>query len=244
MERPQAQEPRLIRSALALAGVLGAALLSACASSTASPDGPYRGDSPSERTAHAPMNQPTKYQASRSPVSLKDLELLQGSLLFGTADVKALRMSKPLVSEQAEAILDVWYGFVASTPQLVQYFGRADTGKPDAEYLAKVRLRCKQWILGTASANYDQEWLDYAHEIGLRHHSAKKNKTDGVDSVPIIHFRYLPALVYPVTATLRPFLEKGDHTPEEVEAMHQAWTKSVLLQAILWCHPYINEGEF
>lgn len=181
---------------------------------------------------------------ARSPLDMDALEALQGSLLFGEDDVRALRMSLPLVREHADEILDVWYGFVASTPQLVVYFSDAKTGAPDARYLGRVRERFERWILATASADYNQDWLDLAHEIGLRHHSTKKNVTDGVDSVPIIHFRYIPALVYPVTATLRPFLERGDHTPEEVEAMHQAWIKSVLMQSILWSHPYVNEGEF
>lgn len=141
-------------------------------------------------------------------------------------------------------MLDVWYGFVASTPQLVRYFSNAETGEPDPAYLDAVRVRFGQWILDTAAAEYDQDWLDHQHEIGLRHHSTKKNRTDGVDSVPIIHFRYLPALVYPITATLKPFLEKGGHSPAEVERMHQAWIKSVLLQAILWSYPYVRDGEF
>lgn len=187
---------------------------------------------------------PDSSALARSPLDLDDLAALQGSLLFGEDDVRALRMSLPLVREHADEILDVWYGFVASTPQLVVYFSDAQTGEPDGEYLARVRERFERWILVTASAEYDQNWLDLAHEIGLRHHSTKKNATDGVDSVPIIHFRYLLALVYPVTATLRPFLERGDHSPEEVEAMHQAWIKSVLLQSILWSHPYVHEGEF
>jgi hypothetical protein len=59
-----------------------------------------------------------------------------------------------------------------------------------------------------------------------------------------IAYRYLPALVYPVTATLKPFLARGGHTPEEVDRMHQAWIKSVLLQVILWSQPYIEDGEF
>ena len=181
---------------------------------------------------------------AKSPVSLADLRLLQGSLLFTGADVQALRLSRPLLEGQVEDILDVWYGFVASTPQLVQYFSDERTGEPDGQYLDAVRERFAQWILDTADARYDQRWLDYQHEIGLRHHSAKKNQTDGAASAPIIHFRYLPALVYPITATLRPFLEKGEHTPEQVDAMHAAWTKSVLLQTILWCHPYVNEGQF
>ena len=30
----------------------------------------------------------------------------------------------------------------------------------------------------------------------------------------------------------------------EVDAMHAAWTKAVLLQAILWSRPYTKEGDF
>lgn len=183
-------------------------------------------------------------ELARSPVSLEELELLQESMLFGEDDVQALRMSLPLLRPQVADILDVWYGFVASTPQLVRYFSHPETGEPQADYLADVRRRFGQWILDTASAQYDQRWLDYQHEIGLRHHSTRKNVTDSATSVPIIHYRYLPALLYPITATLRPFLEKGSHTPEEVERMHQAWIKSVLLQVILWSHPYVREGEF
>jgi hypothetical protein len=59
-----------------------------------------------------------------------------------------------------------------------------------------------------------------------------------------VHLRYLVALAYPITTTLKPFLEKGEHSAEEVERMHQAWVKSVLLQAILWSQPYVREGEF
>ena len=43
--------------------------------------------------------------------------------------------------------------------------------------------RFGQWILDTARAEYDQAWLDYQHEIGLRHHRTKKNRTDSVDAV-------------------------------------------------------------
>lgn len=182
--------------------------------------------------------------AGSSPISLEELDLIQQSLLFGEDDVEALRMSLQLLRPRTSEILDVWYGFVGSTPHLLRYFENTETGEPDGRYLAEVRKRFEQWIVDTASAEFDQDWLDRSHEIGLRHHSLGKNKTDGVASVPIVHFRYLTALVYPITATLRPFLESGEHDAADVERMHQAWIKAVLLQSILWSHPYVNEGEF
>lgn len=183
-------------------------------------------------------------EVARSPVTLKDLEGLKKVLLFTEEDAKYLRMSREVLADQTDAILDVWYGFVASTPELVVYFGDAATGKPDGRYLAAVRERFARWILDTAEANYDQKWLDYQHEIALRHNKAKKNKTDGVSSVEQIHYRYVPALTIPVTTTLKPFLAKKGHSSEDVEKMHAAWVKSVLLQTILWAHPYVKDGQF
>ena len=179
-----------------------------------------------------------------SPLSMSEFEELQTSLLFGDDDVEALRMSLEVVRPHVDEILDVWYGFVASTPHLLAYFSDPKTTQPDGDYLAAVRKRFGQWILDTAAADYDEKWLAWQHEIGLRHHSTKKNRTDGGKGPSIVHFRHMVALTIPVTTTLKPFLERGDHTPEEVERMHQAWVKSVLLQVILWSHPYVNDGEF
>jgi hypothetical protein len=179
----------------------------------------------------------------RAPLDLDDLEKLKATLLFTDEDVAALRMARPILEPQVEAILDVWYGFVASSPHLVAYFSSAG-GEPQGDYLAAVRERFGRWILDTTEARYDQDWLDYQLEIGRRHHRIGKNLTDGARAVDHIHFRYLPALVYPIFATLRPFLEKGGHSPEQVERMHQAWLKSVLLQVTLWSHPYVRDGDF
>lgn len=181
---------------------------------------------------------------ARAPYTLADLAALQKTLLFGDDDVKALRQSKAILADQTEAILDVWYGFVASTPELVVFFGDTRTGQPDAAYLAAVRKRFALWILDTAEAKFDQAWLDWQYEIGLRHNRLKKNQTDRVHSAAQVNFRYLVALTIPITATLKPFLAKKGATPQEVEAMHAAWVKAVLMQAILWSHPYVKDGEF
>jgi hypothetical protein len=179
-----------------------------------------------------------------SPISLQDLELLKTTLLFGEEDARYLRMSEEVLKDQTDAVLDVWYGFVASHPHLVHYFARKADGQPDSAYLGAVRKRFGQWILDTAAANYDQKWLDYQAEIGRRHHRTGKNTTDGAASVDNISYRYLPALIYPITATLKSFLASKGHPAAEVEKMHQAWTKSVILQVILWSQPYVKDGDF
>lgn len=183
-------------------------------------------------------------ELARAPYTTADLAALQKALLFTQDDVEALRRSREILADQTDAILDVWYGFVASTPELVVYFGDARTGQPDVAYLAAVRKRFALWILDTAAANYDQAWLDWQYEIGLRHNRIKKNKTDGVNSVAQVHFRYLPALTIPITTTLKPFLAQKGVSAEEVERMHAAWVKTVLMQTILWSHPYVKDGEF
>lgn len=54
----------------------------------------------------------------------------------------------------------------------------------------------------------------------------------------------LTALTIPITTTLKPFLAKKGASADDVERMHAAWVKAVLMQAILWSHPYIKEGDF
>jgi hypothetical protein len=180
---------------------------------------------------------------ARSPVGLQELELLKATLLLGDDDLAALRRSGEVLAPRVEEILDVWYGFVGANPHLLAAFSDPD-GQPDQAYLAAVRQRFGRWILDTARADYDQAWLDYQHEIGLRHHRSGKNRTDGARAADHIPLRYVLALLVPITTTLKPFLAEGGAAPEEVEAMHQAWVKAVLLQVILWSHPYVRDGDF
>ena len=179
----------------------------------------------------------------RSPVSLEQLQLLQSTLLLGEDDLIALRRSGDLLAPQVEAILDVWYGFVGANPHLLAAFTGPD-GQPDQAYLAAVRRRFGRWILDTARAEFDQAWLDYQHEIGVRHTRTGKNRTEGVQAADHIPLRYVLALLIPITTTLKPFLADGGATQDEVEAMHQAWVKAVLLQVILWSQPYVRDGDF
>jgi hypothetical protein len=181
---------------------------------------------------------------ARSPLTLEDFELMKKSVLFTDDDTTYLRLSFDVVKDQLEAILDVWYGFIGSNPHLVASFAAKADGRPQGGYLAAVRQRFAQWILDTARAEYDAAWLDYQHEIGLRHHRSKKNLTDGVAAADLVPFRHLAALIFPVTFTLKPFLAKKGHSAEDVDKMHAAWVKSCLLQVTLWSHPYVKNGDF
>ena len=179
----------------------------------------------------------------RSPLSLDDLGLLETTLLFTDTDRDALRQAGTVLGDQVEDILDLWYGFVGSNPHLLAYFAGSD-GQPVGSYLEGVRKRFGQWIRDTCERDYDQAWLDYQHEVALRHHRAKKNKTDGVEAAPIVPLRYMIAFIYPITATIRPFLENKGHSKEEVDRMHEAWFKSIVLQVVLWSRPYTTDGDY
>jgi hypothetical protein len=181
---------------------------------------------------------------ARSPLGDEELEELKRTVLLGDDDVRHLQMSHDVLADQVEDVLDVWYGFVGSNPHLVRAFADRDTGEPIGEYLERVRARFGRWILDTASASYDRAWLDYQHEIALRHHRTKKNETDGANAADTIPLRHVIALIYPITATLRPFLEKKGHSREDVDAMQDAWRKSVILQVALWSRPYVRDEDY
>lgn len=177
------------------------------------------------------------------PISLEAFEEMKRSAAFTDEDVRYLRMSHDVLKDQVEEILDTWYGFFGSNPHLLATFSTPD-GKPIQEYLSAVRTRFGQWILETAKARYDESWLAKQLEIGLRHHRSKKNRTDRAKAMDVVPFRHLFPTVYPVTATLRPFLTKKGNSAEEIDKMHAAWIKSCLLQLTLWSQPYIRPEDF
>ena len=180
-------------------------------------------------------------ETPRSPLSMQDFDLLKKTVLFTDDDIRYLQQAGQVLDDQVEDVLDLWYGFVASHQHLVHYFSD-HAGNPISHYLAAVRARFGQWIRDTCAARYDETWLDYQQEIALRHTRAKKNRTDKVDSAADhIPLRYMIAFIYPITATIKPFLAKKGHAAEEVEKMYQAWFKSVVLQVTLWSVPYAGQ---
>jgi hypothetical protein len=179
-----------------------------------------------------------------APLSPEAFAQLQHAALWTDDDTRALQAAGPILADQVEAILDVWYGFVAAHPHLVAYFADTSSGQPIPSYLSRVRQRFGQWIIDTCTRPYDGDWLRYQQEIGLRHHRSKKNRTDGATAAPLIPLRYLIAFIAPITLTIKPFLAKTGAPAEQVEQMYAAWFKAVVLQVALWSEPYAQEGDF
>ena len=179
-------------------------------------------------------------EVAQSPVWMAQLDELRTSTGFTDEDQHYLQLAGEVLSGQTRQIVAHWRSqIIAGIPHLSRH-SKTPEGNPIPEYLAKSNLRFEQWILDTCLRPYDQEWINYQHEIALRHTAAKKNKTDGVRSTPHVPFRDIIAFVAVMNETIKPYLAAKGHSSEEVEKMHRAWSKSLQLQLALWANPYSN----
>jgi hypothetical protein len=174
------------------------------------------------------------------PLDAAGFHELEAACLLSAEDVAALREAAPIIEPQVEEILDTWYGFVGSHPFLLASF--STPAGPDSAYLAAVRARFGQWIRDTLRADFGPAWLAYQHEIGRRH-AAGKNETDGATGTPpLVPFRFVVALIVPITVTMQPFLARGARDEAHLERMYQAWFKAVVASVALWSAAYVREG--
>jgi hypothetical protein len=178
---------------------------------------------------------------AKSPITAKEFELMKQGAGFTNEDERWLRVAGEILLNRTKELVDKWRDVIAANPHLARYSLRPD-GEKDPRYSERSGLRFQQWVLDTCFRPYDQDWLNYQHEIALRHTSVKKNKTDNVQSAPTIQLRHIIAFGPVITDPniLKPFLSARGHNPAEVEKMHQAWSKSVWLQVTLWTEPYTN----
>jgi hypothetical protein len=191
-----------------------------------------------------PGYNPGSSEVAHSPISMEEWEQLKLSAFFSDEDVIYLRLSHDVLKDQVVDLLKVWRGIIFLHPHLRAYDENPDTGKVDEAYAKAVGKRFGQWILDTAKAEYNQTWLDYQYEIGLRHHRSKKNQTDNGHTLGHIRARDLIAFSAAIVAPMKPFLEKQGHSGEVVSKMYDAWWKSMILQVTLWSQPYMREGDF
>jgi hypothetical protein len=185
-----------------------------------------------------------KDNVAKSPIGMAEWEDLKKSALFGEEDIVYLRLSENVLADQVPELLKIWRGIVFDHPHLRAYDEDPRTHKVDTEYAQAVAKRFGQWVIDTARAKYDESWLDYQYEIGLRHHRSKKNRTDNGHTLNHIRGRDLLAFCAAIVVPMRPFLALKGHPPEVVNRMYDAWMKSMILQATLWIQPYIREGDY
>ena len=120
--------------------------------------------------------------------------------------------------------------------------GPRTTPQPYARpYLDAVRARFEQWIRDLCSRPWDEQWPTYQYEIARRH-TETTGRTDHFSSdqshVPL---RYLIAVAWPVTATIRGFLAAQGLDQAEADAMYTPWFKAVTLTVAQWAQPYAPE---
>jgi hypothetical protein len=180
---------------------------------------------------------------AHSPLSLDDLRRLEQTATLSQEDEHYLEMAGDALEEQAEELVNAWRTVIGAQPHLADvFFG--PNGKPVEDYKAAVKRRFVQWVTDTCRRPRDRTWLDYQEEIALRHTSARKNRTDNVQSAPFVPLRFVLAFAAVILTTVRPFLARKGHSEHDVQRMHDAWSKAVLLQMALWARPYVNNGEW
>lgn len=180
-------------------------------------------------------------QVPRSPVTLDDLGRLKRTAGFDDEDHRHIAMAAEVLVARAEAMVDVWRTRIGEQDHLWKWFAGPD-GNPDEHYKAAVKPRFVQWVKDVCLRGYDQSWLDYQEEIARRHTPEKKNLTDGVEAPPLVPLRYLLSFTAVIVITARDFLARSGNSPEQVQRMHAAWTKAVLLTLALWARPYTKDG--
>lgn len=173
-----------------------------------------------------------------SPVSELELARLKVSVSFTEEDELYLVLAGTVLKSQTNAIVNHWRsGIIATIPHLARHSRSAD-GNVAPHYLASSNARFEQWIIDTCFRKYDQDWLNYQHEIALRHTSIKKNATDKVESSPYVPLRDIIAFSAVINETIKPYLMAGRHSADEVNRMHSAWCKSIHMQLALWTITY------
>lgn len=178
-----------------------------------------------------------------STITLDQLEALKITAGFNPDTDRFLRMAGDVLTGQTEAVVLHWRsGIIANIPHLARH-SRSPEGEPLPHYLGASNLRFQQWILDTCLRPYDQDWLDYQQEIALRHTTLKKNQTDHVQSTPFVPLRDIVAFVPVMNETIKPYLANRGHSPQDVDAMHLAWCRSIQLQIALWSALYANAEQ-
>jgi hypothetical protein len=178
-------------------------------------------------------------KSAESPVSEGDLAKLEQTAGWTAADAGVLARHADVFRAKADTMVDTWRSVIGSQAHLAHWFVKSD-GRPDDDYKASVKRRFVQWVVDVAVRPHDRGWLNYQHEIGLRHTPAKKNKTDRAHTPTVVPLRYLLGFV-PTVLPIRKFFADAIHDEAELKRLEDAWAKAVLLHITLWSRAYVAE---
>jgi hypothetical protein len=200
----------------------------------------------SEIVLHRPQDIPGydygTERAATSPLTLEDLRRLKEAVWLTREDEEALGEAAEILEGQAAEMVAFYRRRLGEQPWLAPYSQHPD-GSPNPEYGAATKPRFDRWIIDACTRPLDQDWLDYQHEIGLRHTAEKKNTTDDADSAPLIPMRYVLAFAAVVIATAREFLANGAGG-QKLDRLHAAFTKSVMLHVTVWTRAYNDSSSW
>ncbi|MDN3355826.1 protoglobin domain-containing protein [Actinomadura sp. DC4] len=182
-------------------------------------------------------------EAAASPLTMEDLERLKAVVGLTEEDERALRDAAGILADQADDMVSAYRRRLGELPFMRPYSGHPD-GTPNPEYGAASKPRFDRFIIDACTRPLDEDWLNYQQEIGLRHTRAKKNATDHADSLDHIPMRYLLAFTAEVIASARGYLAAKGASPEQVDRMHAAFTRSVMLHVTVWTRSYADAAEW
>jgi Protoglobin len=182
-------------------------------------------------------------RAAASPLTLEDLDHLKAVAGLTDDDQDALRDAAGILADQADDMVTAYRARLGTLPWMAPFSGHPD-GTPNPEYGAASKPRFDRWIIDACTRPLDQDWLNYQQEIGLRHTTVKKNKTDHADSLDQIPMRYLLAFTAFVMATAREYLSATGAPATQVDRMHSAFIKSVMLHVTVWTRAYVDGSSW
>jgi hypothetical protein len=141
-----------------------------------------------------------------SPVSSLEFEQLKISAGFTAESEDYLKLAGSVLANQTHQIVAQWRaGIIASIPHLARH-SRSPDGSPLPEYLARSNLRFQQWILDTCLRPYDQDWLNYQHEIALGIPPSRRIKSTMLSLRRTCHFEDIIAFTSVMNETIKPYL--------------------------------------
>ena len=163
-----------------------------------------------------------------------DIDLLWHIGLFSADDARALRKVWRILKGQTDDYLDRLLGMAAAYPALATELAvlhGAHWQKETTDDSATLRRWFRQWLFETCLFPQEPPWLRQVDANPPEH-----------PEPPLLRFRYIVALAFPLAVTVRPFLATGGNDHHEIERMQHALLKAILLQAVLLSKLYVKEG--